>query len=394
MTLAAPVQTGIDLADRAARAVPVLRAHALWQEENRRLPDEVVAALRDAGVVRMRVPQRYGGLEADATEMLRTVTELARGDGSAAWLAAVWSMCNWLAGLFPDRVQEQVFADPDGGVCGVLSPTGTAVPGDGGLVIDGRWQFISGALHSRWQLVLAMAPTPDGAAQWPVLAVVPISELEIVDDWYTSGLRGTGSVTTVARQVFVPAERVLPMVAVLQGQYASQANAGRPMFHAPMMATGCASFTGTAVGLARAALEDFRSRLDHKITYTGYAARREAPIAHRQLAEATLLIDEAQFHAGRLARWIDERAAAGHAWTPLDRAAARATLGRVFGLGKDAVDLLATGSGGSSIYSSVPIQRIQRDVHALNLHALMHPDTNLELYGRMLAGLEPDTLYL
>ena len=63
-------------------------------------------------------------------------------------------------------------------------------------------------------------------------------------------------------------------------------------------------------------------------------------------------------------------------------------------LGKQAVDILATASGGSSIYSNVPIQRIQRDVHAVNLHALMHPDTNLELYGRILCGLEPNTLYI
>jgi alkylation response protein AidB-like acyl-CoA dehydrogenase len=394
MTLAIPVQAGTDLVDRAARAVPVLRANALWQEDNRALHAESLAALRDAGVLRMRVPQQYGGHGADATTMLRVITELARGDGSAAWLASVWSMCNWLTGLFPDAVQDEVFADPDGGVCGVLSPTAMAVPAEGGLVVSGEWHFISGARHSGWQLVLAMAPTPDGASLWPVMALVPLSDLVVVDDWNTSGLRGTGSVTTVAQEVFIPAERVLPMVAILQGQYASARNAGTPLFQAPMMATGCASFTGTAIGLAKAALEDYQTRLDHKITYTEYDSRRQAPITHRQLAEATLLIDEAEFHATRLATRIDERAATGQEWTPLDRVAARAALGRVFSLAKNAVDLLVTGSGGSSIYASVPIQRIQRDIQSLNLHALMHPDTNLELYGRLLAGLAPNTMYL
>ncbi|GAA2687214.1 acyl-CoA dehydrogenase family protein [Actinoplanes palleronii] len=394
MTLAIPVQAGTDLVDRAARAVPVLREHARWQDEHRELHTDTLAVLREAGILRMRVPQQYGGHAADATTMLKVITELARGDGSAAWLASVWSMCGWLAGLFPDAVQDEVFADPDGGVCGVLSPTAVAVPRDGGLVVSGEWHFISGARHSGWQLVLAMAPTPDGASQWPVMALVPLSDLTVVDDWDTSGLRGTGSVTTVAREVFIPAERVLPMPAILQGQYASARNAGTPLFHAPMMATGCASFTGTAIGLAQAALEDYRTRLDHKITYTDYASRREAPVTHRQLAEATLLIDEAQFHATRLAGQIDERAAAGQDWTPLDRVAARAALGRVFRLAKEAVDLLVTGSGGSSIYAAVPIQRIQRDIQALNLHALMHPDTNLELFGRVLAGLAPNTMYL
>jgi len=63
-------------------------------------------------------------------------------------------------------------------------------------------------------------------------------------------------------------------------------------------------------------------------------------------------------------------------------------------LAKEAVDILATASGGSSIYSDQPIQRIARDVNAVTMHALMHPDTNAELHGRILCGLDPDTLYI
>ncbi|GLY00463.1 MULTISPECIES: acyl-CoA dehydrogenase family protein [Actinoplanes] len=395
MTSTTSTGTRLDPVRRATATVPLLREHALWGEQNRRLHDEVLAALGDAGIYRMRVATRYGGLEVDATTLLRTVVEVGRGDGSAAWLTSVWSICAWLAGLFPDHVQDEVFADPDTRVCGVLSPTATAVPASGGIVVDGRWQFISGARHSAWQLVLAMAPTPDGAAQWPVMALIPLSELEIVDDWFTAGLRGTGSVATVAREVFVPADRVLPMPAILQGQYASAANAASPVFQAPMIATGCVSFAGTAVGLAYAARENFLERMPtRKITYTDYAAQRDAPITHLQLAEATLKAEEAEFHAARLAAKVDERATTGEPWTLLDRVGARAALGRVFQLAKESVDVLTTASGGSSIYETVPIQRAARDIQTLNLHALMHPNTNYELYGRVLCGLEPNTMYL
>ena len=68
--------------------------------------------------------------------------------------------------------------------------------------------------------------------------------------------------------------------------------------------------------------------------------------------------------------------------------------GRAFSVAKEAVDILNTASGGSSVYADVPIQRIERDIQTLNLHALMHPNTNLELYGRVLCGLEPNTMYL
>ncbi|MEV4625135.1 acyl-CoA dehydrogenase family protein [Micromonospora sp. NPDC049523] len=395
MTLTTQPRSDTDLLTRVAEAVPVLRTHARWTDENRRLHDEVLEALGAAGVYRMRVPTRYGGYESNAATMYQVVAQVGLGDGSASWNSAVWSMCAWLTGLFPDQVQDEVFSTPDARVCGVLSPTALAVPRDGGFVVDGQWRFISGARHSQWQLVIAMAPTPDGAGQWPVMAVVPLSDLEIVDDWFTAGLRGTGSVTTVARDVFVPAERVLPMASILQGQYASAANAELPLYRSPMIATGCASFAGTAVGLARAARDNFMERLPgKKITYTEYASQREAPLTHFQLAEATMLIDEADFHATRLVTSLDAKTVSAQPWSLIERASARAALGRVFSLAKQAVDILNTASGGSSVYADVPIQRIERDIQTLNLHALMHPNTNMEVYGRVLCGLDPNTSYI
>ena len=59
-------------------------------------------------------------------------------------------------------------------------------------------------------------------------------------------------------------------------------------------------------------------------------------------------------------------------------------------LAKEAVDILNMASGGSSIYSSVPIQQIERDIQAANLQGMIQPTTNLELYGRILCGLEPN----
>jgi hypothetical protein len=51
-------------------------------------------------------------------------------------------------------------------------------------------------------------------------------------------------------------------------------------------------------------------------------------------------------------------------------------------------------SGACGIYSSMPIQRIQRDIQAISLHALNMPIKNLELYGRVLCGLEPNTFFI
>ncbi|GHJ44225.1 acyl-CoA dehydrogenase [Catellatospora sp. TT07R-123] len=386
---------GADLVERATQLQPLLRSHALWTEENRRLHTENIEALADAGVFRMRVPTRYGGLESDSKTMVDVCGAIGRGDSSTAWNISVWFTCTWMASMFADEVQDEVFATPDVRVCGVLSPTAVAVPSNGGYLVNGSWHFVSGALHSQWQVIVALAPAPDGVQQMPVLAMVPMSDLEIVDDWRTAGLRGTGSVSTVAKDVFVPAIRVLPVPLVLQEQYASQLNTAIPMFRTPLMPVGCASFVGGSVGIARAAMDNFMERLPGRpITYTGYESQAAAPLTHLQLAQASLLTDEAEYHAQRIAALVDHKDRSGEAWTLEERVRTRVSTGRAFQLVKSAVDVLNTASGGSSVFSTVPIQRLERDIQTMNLHALMHPNTTAEVYGRVLCDLEPNTPFI
>lgn len=379
---------------RAADLLPLLREHAIWAEENRRLHDEVVDAMTAAGLFKMRVPRRYGGYESDMRTVVEVLAELGRADGSTSWVAAVWQVSTWIACMFPDEVQDEVFATPDVRVCGILSPSAVAEPVDGGVVVTGRWAFTTGARQSHWYTNAAMLTTPDGGHE-PVMTAIPVAELEIVDDWFTTSLRGSGSVSTVATGVFVPHDRVLRMGPVLGQRYSSKLNADSPLFRGPLLPTACATVGGTVLGLAKAAKEAFFARLpDRGITYTSYDSQREAPLTHLQVAEATVKIDEAEFHAYRAAELVDRKNLAGEAWTVEERARVRLDMGAVCQRAKEAVDILNTASGGSSIYTSVPIQRIQRDVQALNLHAVMHPNTNLELYGRILCGLEPNTHYL
>ena len=383
-----------ELVQRASGLVPVLQKHAAWSEENRRLHEESIEALADAGVFRMRVPARYGGYESDTRTLVDVATELGRADGSTAWTASVYWIPGWMACMFPDQVQDEVFSTPDVRVCGTLSPSALALPADGGIVVNGKWGFVSGALHSHWQEIVAIMVGGEGEPM-PVVALAPMSELQIIDDWYTSGMKGSGSVSTAATNLFVPQERVLPIGAILQGLSASPQNAAAEIYRAPMLPVASASSVGCVVGMAKAAKEAFVARLpERKITYTGYSKQSKAPLTHLQVDAAVMKIDEAEFHAHRLAELVDTKGVQNAPWTVEERVSARADLGAVCRLAKEAVDILATASGGSSIYSDQPIQRIARDVNAVTMHALMHPDTNAELHGRILCGLEPDTLYI
>jgi alkylation response protein AidB-like acyl-CoA dehydrogenase len=383
-----------ELVRRASELVPLLRSKALWMEEHRRLDDEVIEALTAAGILKMRVPTRYGGYESDMRTVVDVIAELGRGDGSTAWTVAVWAISTWMVGMFPDEVQDEVFATPDVRICGILSPSAMAVPADGGIVLNGKWSFNTGVQQSTWNTNAAILVSGDGGGE-PVMLAIPVTDLQIIDDWHTSGLRASGSVSTAAKDVFVPMARVLPIGPVMQGQHRSKLNAHAPIFKAPFMPTACTTVGAVALGMAMAAKDAFFERLPgRRITYTGYENQSEAPVTHLEVAEAITKIDEAAFHAHRAAGMIDTKGPADEPWTMEERARARLDLGAVCQRAKEAVDILDMASGGSSLYSDVPIQRIGRDVRAINQHAIMHPVTNLELYGRIACGLDPNTLYI
>jgi alkylation response protein AidB-like acyl-CoA dehydrogenase len=328
------------------------------------------------------------------TTVVDVISEIGRGDGSTAWTLAVWAISSWMVGMFPDEVQDEVFSSPDVRICGILSPGAMALPTNGGYLLNGKWSFNTAAQQSTWNTNAAVRPTPDGGFE-PVMTLIPISDLQIIDDWHTSGLRGSGSVTTIATDLFLPAERVLPMGPVLAGQHLSKLNADAPIFKAPFMPTACGKVSAVALGLAKAAKDAFFERLPgRRITYTSYENQSEAPVTHLEVAEAITKIDEASFHAYRAAGMIDTKGPSGEPWTMEERARARLDLGAACQRAKEAVEILDSASGGSSIYRDVPIQRIERDVKTLNLHAILHPVTNLELYGRVICGLEPNTPYI
>jgi indole-3-acetate monooxygenase len=70
----------------AARSLATLVAKYRDQgERERRLPDPIYEAARDAGLFRLWLPREYGGYEVDMETMLRVVEEIARLDGAVGW---------------------------------------------------------------------------------------------------------------------------------------------------------------------------------------------------------------------------------------------------------------------------------------------------------------------
>lgn len=376
-----------DLMAKATALVPLLRAKAAETERTRRIPDEILAALDQAGLFRMRAPKRFGGYEADLRAYMDVVTELGRGCGSTAWIVFISIATAWIAAQFSDEAQRDVFeGNPDARTIGVLAMSEPARVVDGGYVVSGRWPYASNCLHAHWAILAVPLPLDGGVA--PGIILAPMGDLKIEDTWHVVGMRGTGSNTVIAENIFVPAHRVLPVDTLARCQ-SPRTSKDEFIYRESFMPTAIIAVAPPILGMAQAALDLTLERINaasKPIAYSFYDDLRKAPSMQLALAQASTLIDTAVL---LMRRWSDEIAAAARAsedFAFTKRARLRMDIGYAMKCCRDAVDLLLSVQGASAFAESNPIQRVWRDLEMASRHGLLSGEVPHEIYGRALVG--------
>ena len=205
-----PRVTDEELVARVKALQPLLRKNAAQGEADRRVVEESIQALTEAGLFKVAVPKRYGGYETSMRTMLDVSAAVAEADGGAAWVVTLVNVCNWLTGLFPERAQDEVFgADPDAKVSGVLAPTAETRRVEGGFRVTGRWYYNSGSWHATWAALGIPITDEQGKVVDQGAALMPTSELTLEDTWFVAGMKSSGSNCLVAEDVFVPDHRIM-----------------------------------------------------------------------------------------------------------------------------------------------------------------------------------------
>lgn len=388
-TVDAPVAvpTADELVDRIRTLQPMLAKNAAQGETDRRVVEESIIALTEAGVFKVAQPRRYGGYETSMRTMLDVSSAVAEADGGTSWVVALCNVCAWMTGLFPQRAQDDVWAEtPEAKVSGVLAPTAEAVKVDGGFRITGRWFYNSGSWHASWA-VLGMPITDDaGEAIDQGLALVPYTDLELEDTWFVAGMKSTGSNCLIANDVFVPEHRIVSVPQTIKGSYATE-HTDETLYRSAFVPLLSLVLAGPQLGMGRKALEIVRDKAAKKpISYTFYTAQADSVAFQVQLAQAAMMIDTAHLHAYRAADDIDAAAAAGVFPNELARTRVRADTGWVLDHITKAIDILLSAHGAASFADVNPLQRIWRDSSVGARHAVVLPMVSYEIYGKALLG--------
>ncbi|WP_326844583.1 acyl-CoA dehydrogenase family protein (plasmid) [Streptomyces sp. NBC_01558] len=374
----------------AEKTLSILRAHAAGNDAAGELSAQTVEALASSHVSRLLTPRQYGGHQADLRALTDVTAQLARADGSAAWVGMIFAVTNWLACLFPQEAVEEVFgADPDARVSGVAAPTGTALPAEGGWRLSGRWSYASGGPHATWAVLGTMLTGPDGHIADQALVLVPASQLGLERTWDGAGMRATRSDTFHAEDVFVPAHRVLSVPAASQGMHPAAAFPGEALYRSAFGPMLILCLAGPLLGLGRAGLELVIEQAGVKpLAFTRYARQADAVVVQAQIAQAALQLEAAEFLIHRAAAEVDEGARVDRPLTPAARARIRAQAGYAAQQVLQALQTLLDTHGSGSFSASSDLQRIWRDANTAARHAGLVPAVGYEVFGKSLLGNE------
>src|SRR5581483_6714922 len=202
---------------RARTLVPILARREAETAAARDVPAATVADYHAAGILRVLQPRQFGGLQLPFDVFSAIIEILTEGCASSAWVYAVLAEHQWIIASLPEQGQRDVWEEDAAAVASSsLAPRETAVACDGGWRLSGRFPFSSGCTHAQWAIIGARCPHADGAVATRYL-LVPMGEIEIIDDWHVLGLRGTGSRSLLQHDVFVPVHRTVLLRDLLDG---------------------------------------------------------------------------------------------------------------------------------------------------------------------------------
>ncbi len=379
--------------DAAESLRPELSERRREIDELRQLPQDLADRLAALGFYRLVVPESLGGLGISPTTFCQLCETLAKANGSTAWCIFIGATSQYLFGALPQTQLQRMLENPNVITSGVFADSGTALyeerDGQAGYLINGHWRWGSGCRNAEWISggIHEVGAQGEAVAGAPLLTRVFFrpEEIEIADNWHVSGMRGSGSSDYVAKNVWVPSERMAGNVE--DGDHASE-----PIYQFPKFALLGIPIGAICLGMARACIDEVIGAAKEKTPQGSRRPLSSRPSVHIAVAEADAALSAARayFYQSIDAGWAAAQTAPG---SLEDRRNMRTANVHAVNTAIEVIDRMYRLMGGTSVYETSCLQQHFRDVHVAAAH-MMVGEPVMELAGRVMLGLDDQALGL
>jgi 3-hydroxy-9,10-secoandrosta-1,3,5(10)-triene-9,17-dione monooxygenase len=376
--------------ERARALIPLLADRAPAAAARRKLQAETIAEYHATGILRILQPRRFGGQQGRFSLFSRIVEELTYGCASAAWVYAVLAEHQWIIAQYPEKAQIDVWGDqPEAVAASSLAPRAAAKRVAGGWRLSGQYSFSSGCDYAQWAILGAFLGEM-GDPRHIAYLLVPLAEIEIVDDWQVLGLAGTGSKSLSVHDVFVPEHRSVMVSDLFAGTPpGALVHPDYPVLRAPRGFLVSYSLPPVCIALGRRALDIACAALAGRVS-RGVTRVADSEVAQMTIGEAAAAIDVATLllHSGR----ESSTAAVSLGRKITEAEALRARRDMVYAQHQVswALNRLCELDGARWVYDSDRLGAIGRDVMTIVTHHAASRQAAMAPYGKMLlsAGVQ------
>ena len=374
---------------RAARALlPEVQSRAEEISSLRRLPADLVARLKRAGVFRMSMPRARGGPEMSPREQVEVIEMLSAADASVGWCVKAGADSGFFSAFLEQSAARELYSELDCVTAGQMLPGGRAQRVAGGYRVSGRWAFACGCTHA--DILAAQCPVFDGDRPLTLdgsrdgmpetrVMMAPAGSWRILDTWYTTGLAGSGSHDFTAHDLFVPMEHTF--------SFLEPPRRSEPLY--AFRAMFLANMHGVALGLARAAIDTVCTLACGEFVQSPPGSRlRDVPRVRTAVARAQMLLGAVRAYTYETLDTVWYQLASNGALTQETRLAMGLSRTHAFRTARDVAQLVFDTAGTSALYAISPFDRLLRDAVTLNQHRMLE-DAFLEQLGALMFGEEP-----
>ena len=354
--------------------------HSDWSEDKGYLHPKSLNALVQVGVPRFFLPKQLGGYEISPVDCALMTESIADIDPSAAWHVMVYNAARLAAASWTEELVELVWGcDPDALVSASgNSPFEARDKGDY-YQIDGVNHFASGCRYAKWIL----SPVKLDGCMCSVL--LPMEDCEVIEDWDSLGMRGSGSNSVRANGVMVPKNHLNSMP---PGQGEKNSYYLGLLYRAPARIV-FATYVPIAISLARRSLELLSDLALDKVPYAMNVTLKTKNLAQAKYAEATAIYrsSRAFFYEELERAWEKTKTDSEFA----DKDKANLYLSGVHAVQESArlVKLVADASGTTVTNKNHPLDKISRDIETLRHHGFVN-ESRYASVSQVLWGSELD----
>jgi 3-hydroxy-9,10-secoandrosta-1,3,5(10)-triene-9,17-dione monooxygenase len=365
------------LMESAKRIGMAAEKEALKADQNATISEHVVNLIKEEGINRLILPKNYGHPQIDFKIYSDLVKTVGYYNLSAAWLTYFYSLHNsWTTFLPKNRMDEIV--NEGGLLADIFAPVGKVDIVEGGYLLTGKWNFVSGVNYSSWVSVGANyhfegEPIPDRIG-----LCLKVSDLQVIEEWDSIGLRGSGSNTIIAYNVFVPEDLVFRISEVIMGKAANSSIEEDYLYkNVPFFPAFFVGFPAMSLGAAERVLHEFKERTKKRVRFDG-SNEGESPKSQRVLAELTLKYKAANGLMNEYVQMLESKSNAHH---PAEYNAIRVKIVQY------CIDIAVKATltlGASALIKGNPLEMMTRDLIAIGAHVTSLYEDGIDSFGKVL----------